>query len=146
MLSKFDAYLDEKRTTVLESRHVKSAATQSRRPPLTGAKKQNNSDIISVYSGVSEGVSISTSVLEDESEIGQELTEIKTQIDDIDRTLQKNGGINVGWEATDHQDFLRLRQRYKGKVNTVAFMNDIMGCVPERDEEQVKLHAKMVDE
>lgn len=38
------------------------------------------------------------------------------KLEDIDVQLMKNGGINCGWDASDHKDFLRIRTKHNNKT------------------------------
>ena len=52
---------------------------------------------------------------------GEELDQIKRTLEKLDDQLIQNGGINCGWDAPDHKDFLRIRTKHNGKTNTVGF-------------------------
>ena len=69
-----------------------------------------------------------------------ELTEcdkIKEQLETLDLKLEKNGGINCGWVAADHKDFLRIRTKHSNKTGTVAFFNEMMRAVVDLDQEKI---------
>ena len=45
---------------------------------------------------------------EDMSPEARKLMEIKTQMEQVEIDIIQNGGINCGWDASDHKDFLRI--------------------------------------
>ena len=59
--------------------------------------------------------------------------------------LQKNGALNCGWDAGDHKDFLRIRTQHNNKINTMAFMTELMRAVPGLDDEKVQEHIRAYD-
>jgi hypothetical protein len=82
---------------------------------------------------------------EDEDEEVDELSQIKRELDKCDVQLQKNGGMNCGWDAADHKDFLRIRTQHNNKTNTMAFATELMRAVPGLDEEKVHEHVNQYD-
>ena len=54
--------------------------------------------------------------------------------------MVKLGGINCGWSSSDHSDYLRIRTKHKHKVTTIAFIEEIQGVIPDRDDEAIKSH------
>lgn len=74
-----------------------------------------------------------------------QLNKIKLHLDRIDGQLQENGGLNCGWEAADHKDYLRLRTKHNGKTMTVAFMTEIMRCVPGLNDDLIREHIARHD-
>ena len=36
-------------------------------------------------------------------------------MDTIDKQIRDIGGINRGWDAADHKDFLRIRTKHNGR-------------------------------
>ena len=69
------------------------------------------------------------------------IKEIKAQMDQIELELVKNGGVNCGWDAADHKDFLRIRTQHNSKTGTVAFNTAMSRSVPLVDEVQVQEHC-----
>ena len=51
----------------------------------------------------------------------------------LDSEITLNGGINCGWDAGDHEDFLKLRTLHKNKTSTIAFFNDVLSRIPNLD-------------
>lgn len=62
-------------------------------------------------------------------------------MDQVELELVRNGGVNCGWDAADHKDFLRLRTQHNCKTGTVAFNTAMSRAVPLVDEVQVKEHS-----
>jgi hypothetical protein len=56
-----------------------------------------------------------------------------------------NGGINCGWDAADHKDFLRIRTKHNNKTTTVGFMQELMRAVPNIDVDSIKEHIARYD-
>ena len=75
--------------------------------------------------------------MDEEGELSQEkskLVEIKARMDQVEIDVMQNGGVNCGWEASDHKDFLRLHTQMTGKIGTVAFFAAMARAVPLADE------------
>jgi hypothetical protein len=72
----------------------------------------------------------------------------------LDCEIVANGGPNCGWEASDHQDFLRVRTKFNNtKGVTVAFITAMKRAVPTADEitvrdhfESYKLYSQLVED
>eukprot|EP00347_Sterkiella_histriomuscorum_P015281 403357622 len=77
---------------------------------------------------------------DEERQESNALTNIKVQLEKIDDQIQHNGGLNCGWDAADHKDFLRIRTKHNNKTTTIAFMQEIMRAVPTIDDQAIKLH------
>ena len=56
----------------------------------------------------------------------------------------RNGGVNCGWDAADHKDFLRLRTQHNTKIS-VAFITAMARAVPLVDDIQVREHCTAYD-
>jgi len=41
-------------------------------------------------------------------------------MDSIDKQIRDLGGVNCGWDAADHKDFLRIRTKHQGR-KVIAF-------------------------
>ena len=67
--------------------------------------------------------------------------EIKEKMDQVELEVVKNGGMNCGWDAADHKDFLRLRTKFQNKTVTVAFVTAMSRAVPMADEVEVREHC-----
>lgn len=64
---------------------------------------------------------------------------IKKEIEQIDCELMANGGVNCGWDAADHDDYLKVRTKMGNKM-TVAFITAMRRAVPTADEISVRAH------
>lgn len=64
---------------------------------------------------------------------------IKDEIARIDCEIIANGGVNCGWDAADHEDYLKVRTKMGNRM-TVAFINAMRRAVPTADEFQVRSH------
>lgn len=64
---------------------------------------------------------------------------IKTKIEQLDCQISQNGGLNCGWDAPDHKDFLRVRTKHNGRA-TFAFINEMKRALPLMDEVAVNEH------
>ena len=73
--------------------------------------------------------------VDDLSPEAQKILEIKTQMEQVEIDLVQNGGVNCGWEASDHKDFLRLHTQMANKTGTVAFFTAMARAVPLADEQ-----------
>lgn len=74
-----------------------------------------------------------------------EVEKVKAQMDLIERELVKNGGIDCGWDAADHKDFLRLRTQHRERTNTIAFAQAMARAVPLADSAMLDDHIKSYD-
>ena len=79
---------------------------------------------------------------EEVSEEISRLNEIKAEMDQVEIDIMKNGGVNCGWDASDHKDFLRICTQMAGKTGTVAFISAMARTVPLADEAAVKSHLE----
>lgn len=74
------------------------------------------------------------------------MIEYKAQIDEISDKITTLGGFSCGWLATDHEDFLRVKTKYKNKTDTLSFLNEILGLIPDCSLDTVKQHIKQHQE
>lgn len=44
------------------------------------------------------------------------MSEIKAKIQDIEQKIKKLGGYNCGWTKEDHDEFLKLKTKYRGQL------------------------------
>ncbi|XP_045140993.1 coiled-coil domain-containing protein 112 [Echinops telfairi] len=61
------------------------------------------------------------------------------EVVDFEKFLQQTGGRQGGWDNYDHQSFVKVRNRYKGKP---AFMGEVLEHLPGRTQEEVQQHEK----
>lgn len=59
--------------------------------------------------------------------------------------MAENGGLNCGWLAADHKDYLRIRTKHNGKTGTVAFVTEISRALPTIKEEDINKHIDSYD-
>jgi len=38
----------------------------------------------------------------------EKIAEVKAEMEQVEVEIIQNGGVNCGWDASDHKDFLRL--------------------------------------
>ncbi|KAM4819490.1 coiled-coil domain-containing protein 112 [Thomomys bottae] len=56
---------------------------------------------------------------------------------EFERFLQQSGGRQGGWDECDHQNFLKIRHRHKGKP---AFLREALPHLPGRTKDEVEQH------
>ncbi|XP_044518233.1 coiled-coil domain-containing protein 112 isoform X2 [Gracilinanus agilis] len=61
------------------------------------------------------------------------------EVVDFEKFLQQTGGRKGGWDDYDHQCFLKVRNKHKGKP---SYIKEILVCLPGRTEDEVQLHEK----
>lgn len=71
----------------------------------------------------------------------REVTGYHKEIHNIEKEIQELGGITLGWDETDHVEFLKLKTQHKGKC-TVGFLNAAKNLLPYQDEDSIKEHYK----
>ncbi|KAM6151005.1 coiled-coil domain-containing protein 112 isoform 1-T1 [Erethizon dorsatum] len=58
---------------------------------------------------------------------------------DFEKFLQQTGGRQGGWDSYDHQNFVKVRNKHKGKP---AFMREVLEHLPGRTQDEVEQHEK----
>ncbi|XP_072453305.1 coiled-coil domain-containing protein 112 [Notamacropus eugenii] len=61
------------------------------------------------------------------------------EVVEFEKFLQQAGGRQGGWDDYDHQCFLRVRNKHKGKP---SYMKEVLAYLPGRTEDEVQLHEK----
>lgn len=61
-------------------------------------------------------------------------------MDNVDKQIRDLGGVNCGWDAADHKDFLRIRTKHQGR-KVIAFNQEVQRAVVAMDHEQIADHA-----
>ncbi|XP_044119071.1 coiled-coil domain-containing protein 112 isoform X2 [Neovison vison] len=61
------------------------------------------------------------------------------EVVDFEKFLQQTGGRQGGWDDYDHQNFVKVRNKHKGKP---AFMGEVLENLPGRTQEEVQQHEK----
>ncbi|XP_036788421.2 coiled-coil domain-containing protein 112 isoform X3 [Manis pentadactyla] len=61
------------------------------------------------------------------------------EVVDFEKFLQQTGGRQGGWDDYDHQNFVKVRNKHKGKP---TFMGEVLEHLPGRTQNEVQQHAK----
>ncbi|XP_042789278.1 coiled-coil domain-containing protein 112 [Panthera leo] len=61
------------------------------------------------------------------------------EVVDFENFLQQTGGRQGGWDDYDHQNFVKVRNKHKGKP---AFMGEVLENLPARTQDEVQQHEK----
>ncbi|XP_014316702.1 coiled-coil domain-containing protein 112 isoform X5 [Myotis lucifugus] len=61
------------------------------------------------------------------------------EVVDFEKFLQQTGGRQGGWDDYDHQNFVKVRNKHKGKP---TFMGDVLEHLPGRTQDEVEQHEK----
>lgn len=83
----------------------------------------------------------------------EEVIKIVEKIDDIDLIRNKAliidyvidkklGGVNLSWQAREHQDFLKVYTASNGKIDSYEFMSDLENALPFLPRSELKNHIK----
>jgi len=67
---------------------------------------------------------------------------VKKQLERIDKEIDMLGGVYIGWSRSDHDDYLKLRTKHKGKVKTLAFINEVTKLIPDISAEDIEVHTQ----
>ncbi|XP_042310798.1 coiled-coil domain-containing protein 112 isoform X2 [Sceloporus undulatus] len=62
---------------------------------------------------------------------------------DLERFLQQTGGRQGGWDEYDHQTFLKIFVKHKGKP---SYIDEALDCLPDRTREDIQQHEKWYQE
>ncbi|XP_034511777.1 coiled-coil domain-containing protein 112 isoform X2 [Ailuropoda melanoleuca] len=61
------------------------------------------------------------------------------EVVDFEKFLQQTGGRQGGWDDCDHQNFVKVRNKHKGKP---TFMGEVLENLPGRTQDEVQQHEK----
>ncbi|XP_027827253.2 coiled-coil domain-containing protein 112 [Ovis aries] len=61
------------------------------------------------------------------------------EVVEFETFLQQTGGRQGGWDDYDHQNFVKMRTKHKGKP---AFMGEVLEHLPGRTQDEVQQHEK----
>ncbi|XP_014399775.1 PREDICTED: coiled-coil domain-containing protein 112 isoform X2 [Myotis brandtii] len=61
------------------------------------------------------------------------------EVVDFEKFLQQTGGRQGGWDDYDHQNFIKVRNKHKGKP---TFMGEVLEHLPGRTQDEVEQHEK----
>ncbi|XP_074138088.1 coiled-coil domain-containing protein 112 [Sminthopsis crassicaudata] len=67
------------------------------------------------------------------------LNNLPEEVVEFEKFLQQAGGRQGGWDDYDHQYFLKVRNKHKGKP---SYMKEVLEYLPGRTEDEVQLHEK----
>ncbi|XP_028604860.2 coiled-coil domain-containing protein 112 isoform X1 [Podarcis muralis] len=62
---------------------------------------------------------------------------------ELDKFLQQTGGKQGGWDVYDHQEFLKLWTKHKGKP---SYIDEVLDHLPDRTREDILQHEKWYQE
>ncbi|XP_036136128.1 coiled-coil domain-containing protein 112 [Molossus molossus] len=61
------------------------------------------------------------------------------EVVDFEKFLQETGGRQGGWDDYDHQNFVKVRNKHKGKA---TFLGEVLEHLPGRTQHEVQQHEK----
>jgi hypothetical protein len=61
------------------------------------------------------------------------------EVVEFEKFLQQTGGRQGGWDDYDHQNFVKVRNKHKGKP---AFVGELLEHLPGRTQDEVQQHEK----
>uniref|UniRef100_A0A8C3VIG4 Coiled-coil domain containing 112 n=1 Tax=Catagonus wagneri TaxID=51154 RepID=A0A8C3VIG4_9CETA len=70
---------------------------------------------------------------------GETPSTLPEEVLDFEKFLQQTGGRQGGWDDYDHQSFIKVRNRHKGKP---TFMAEVLEHLPGRTQDEVQQHEK----
>ena len=92
-------------------------------------------------------------MIESKGEMGEkreaetdEAEKLKLEMKSADYRIEQLGGINLGWDPEDHQDFLKLRTRHNNKIQSVAFISNALKLLPIKNQQDIELHVEYITE
>jgi hypothetical protein len=135
---KFDAILDEEkvvdrscydRSSVMSQQTSVTGGSRRRPASVASSKKSNATSQISKLSRKS-GIPLPPSI-GSAGDMSQKMIEIRLDIERIEDRIAGLGGFHCGWAPSDHEDFLRVKTKHRHKTDTLSFLNEILGLVPD---------------
>ena len=80
------------------------------------------------------------------SEENKNINYLKTKIKYINNIIKdKMGGIYLGWEESEHNEFLKLKSSYKEKSNSFIFLTSLNNIFPYMNIIELKKHIKLYE-
>ena len=71
---------------------------------------------------------------------------IRIKTDIINAIIEKKlGGNNLGWEAKEHEEFLKLKNNYNNKINTYEFLTSLSTIIPYIPVSELKNHINLYE-
>ncbi|NXM49122.1 CC112 protein, partial [Gymnorhina tibicen] len=65
------------------------------------------------------------------------------EVIEFERFLQRTGGRQGGWDDYDHQNFLKIRTKYRGRL---SYIDEALECLSGRTKEDIEQHDKWYQE
>ncbi|NWV99386.1 CC112 protein, partial [Machaerirhynchus nigripectus] len=65
------------------------------------------------------------------------------EVIEFERFLQRTGGRQGGWDDYDHQNFLKIRTKYRGRL---SYIDEALQCLSGRTKEDIEQHDKWYQE
>ena len=79
----------------------------------------------------------------DYREIIDQLTSLKSTIDELNQMIDINGGINCGWTSSkDHSEYCKVRIRHQGRVESIPFFEECKIMLPLYPADQIREHSQ----
>ncbi|KAL4505879.1 hypothetical protein ABPG72_013640 [Tetrahymena utriculariae] len=72
-----------------------------------------------------------------------DLQDLKLNIDKISQQMKNMGDQYLGWLKEDHQDFLRVKSKYKNEINNTKFVEECLNVIPVHDKEEIEEHIQL---
>ena len=147
---KFDAIIDNEKAsdrswydrTSVSSKQTSMTGGSRRRPASVASSKKSYST--SQVSQLSRRPGIPLPPTAPSSDqMSQKMIELRLDIERIEDKIASNGGFHWGWPPSDHEDFLRVKTKHKHKTDTLSFLNEILGLIPDWTIEKIKDHIKI---
>ena len=71
---------------------------------------------------------------------------IRIKTDIINAIIEKKlGGNNLGWEAKEHEEFLKLKNNYNKRINTYEFLTSLSTTIPYIPVSELKNHINLYE-
>ena len=71
---------------------------------------------------------------------------IRIKTDIINAIIEKKlGGNNLGWEAKEHEEFLKLKNNYNNRINTYEFLTSLSTTIPYIPVSELKNHINLYE-
>ena len=75
-----------------------------------------------------------------------DIIEVKELIEKITNIIEKDfGGINIGWQPKEHEEFLKLRTSYNNNINNYEFLTALCNLIPYIPSSEHKNHIRLFE-
>ncbi len=79
----------------------------------------------------------------DYREVIDKMREIKTEIADLNKAIEVNGGLNCGWTSSkDHAEYCKARLRHQGRTESTPFFTECQIVLPLYSPEALRSHTQ----